>query len=163
MRLTVRRLSDMELEPSRKIFVKLNKYKFPAIIPINICEDLSSESKNKRNKIVALLSLISLFRVLPTKVLPETSTITKPFNGISKSLDTSLIKEALLRLNLRMKEREYFKFKLTLSQKAGPNGKLSLLNTGIDALAFIRYPTLLINYFVFNKELYGIRGIIFSI
>jgi len=45
MRLTVRRLSGMDLEPSDKIFVKLNKLKFPAIIPKDLCEDLLNKEK----------------------------------------------------------------------------------------------------------------------
>lgn len=45
MRLTVRRLSGMDLEPSKKIFVKLNKLKLPAIIPIELCVDLLDTEK----------------------------------------------------------------------------------------------------------------------
>jgi hypothetical protein len=37
MRITVRVLAEIEVFPSKKIFVKLN-YKFPAIIPLHLCE-----------------------------------------------------------------------------------------------------------------------------
>lgn len=140
MRLTVRRLSGIELEVSKKIFVKLNKYKFPAIIPLDLCEDILNKDKPWRSRlIVAVLSLISLFRVLPTKVKPDLTSIIEPFNGVSRSLDATLIREALVRLNMLKKGRN-LELKMTLSQKAGPNGKISLFNTAIDALAFVAYP-----------------------
>jgi len=45
MRLTVRRLSGMDLEPSKEIFVKLNKYNFPAIIGSDLSENLLNKEK----------------------------------------------------------------------------------------------------------------------
>jgi hypothetical protein len=45
MRLTVRRLSGMDLEPSKEIFVKLNKYNFPAIIGAELSECLLNKEK----------------------------------------------------------------------------------------------------------------------
>jgi len=45
MRLTVRRLANLDLKPSSEIFVKLNKYKLPAIIPLDICEDILSTER----------------------------------------------------------------------------------------------------------------------
>jgi hypothetical protein len=62
-----------------------------------------------------------------------------------------------------LKERQVkLDFKLTLSQKAGPNGKISLFNTGIDAIAFIHYPRNLINLLRFNM-IYGFKGILLNI
>jgi len=95
-------------------------------------------------------------------VEPDLTTITSPFIGVSKTLDASLIKEALVRLNM-LKGRANLKFELTLSQKAGPNGKISLFNTAIDALAFILYPKNLLSFIMFNIKTYKFRGILFNI
>jgi hypothetical protein len=154
MRLTVRRLSNSPLEPSDKIFVKLGKSKFPAIIPKEICDDLLNVDKHfRRNLIIAVLSLISLFRVLPTKVKPDISTITDPFNGVSKEIDDVLLINSLKVLNM-FKKGSKLGFSLNLSQKAGPNGKVSMLNTAIDALSLLLYPRIFISFMIFNHKLF---------
>jgi transposase len=48
----------------------------------------------------ALLTVLSISRVFPTKVKPDLSTITDPFSGLSKSLDRDLIIKSLKELKL---------------------------------------------------------------
>jgi hypothetical protein len=48
----------------------------------------------------ALLSILSIHRVFPTKVDPSVSTIVDPFNGTARFLDPLLIIKSLKELRL---------------------------------------------------------------
>jgi len=157
LRLTVRRMAEIDLHPSKKIFVKLNRMNFPAIIPLDICSIiLGNKGPIKRwSCIVAVLTIISLFRVLPTVVKPDYSSITDPFNGISDSIDSSLLTESLSRLKWKS-SGGILDFTLKGSLKAGPNGKVSLLTFANDATAFIHDPLSIIHFIFYNLKYFGL-------
>nr|DBA06982.1 TPA_asm: RNA-dependent RNA polymerase [Mitovirus cefi 1] len=162
MRLTVRRLANIELHKNPKIFVKLDKNQFPAIIGKDITNSiLKSGRTNYILLTVAVLTVLSVFRVLPTKVKPEISTIIEPFTGIGESLSSELISKALKQL--KIKRIGNLKLKLKGSLKAGPNSKVSLMGTCLDAMAFWYYPKHLFHLINFLIRVYGVQGILYSL
>jgi hypothetical protein len=131
----------------------------------NKMEDMPLPYNTKR--IVAVLTLVGIFRVLKTSVIPTVSTIVAPFSGEYKTLPKETIKEALIQLTKEktkgkgrfdfvtgtMKYQEVEKdwgdiqslvkvgrFHPHLSAKAGPNAPLSTWSAAIDALAFMHEP-----------------------
>nr|WPJ73117.1 RNA-dependent RNA polymerase [Valsa mali mitovirus 1] len=165
MRLTVRRLAGIELNPSKKIFVKLNKLRFPAIIPLEICTSMTRTWHRLRvtREVIGILSVISIFRILPTSVKPDFQTIIAPFTGTTKTLDDSLIKVALKNLKINKFEG---KLGITVkgSLKSGPNGTVSLLTSSLDAFAFCGDPLRFYYMVSFSLKTYGlIRGGLWSL
>jgi hypothetical protein len=103
MRIVVRRLANEEVVKSTSIFVKTDKDGFPTLIPKLIVSSILNKElpTHKRKKLVgALLTCLSVHRVFPTKVDPSLDTILTPFNGLSKTLDRSLLIKSLKELNL---------------------------------------------------------------
>jgi hypothetical protein len=179
------------------IFIRLDHYGLPCILPLKLREyireyvramdysesgtgfELKVQSEFHPNKwenaplpyhtkkIVAILSLVGIFRVLKTSVEPSLSTIVAPFTGEYKTLPKDTIKEALTALTkekTKGKGRFDFvtgtmkyqivekdngriqdiinigRFHPHLSAKAGPNAPLSTWSAAIDALAFMHEP-----------------------
>jgi hypothetical protein len=104
LRITIRLLAGQQVEKSTSVFVKTDKKGFPVIIPIYIRDHILDESKIapyiKKNLIRALITVLSINRVFPTKVEPTIDTIIAPFNGLSKTLDRSLLIKSLKELKL---------------------------------------------------------------
>lgn len=90
--------------------------------------------------IIGILTLLSIFRVFKTKVEPDFSTITQPFNGFVRTIPGELVSRALQEMGLKDASLSIGKFKPFISANAGPNGKLSTWSAGIDALAFLHSP-----------------------
>jgi len=106
--------------------------------------------------IVAVLTMVAIFRVLSTKVDASLKSIVDNFSGLEKSLPIPMIKAALLALipgprkwNKELKRMESVgggirltigKFIPHMSTKAGPNGKLSTWGSALDAIAFMHEP-----------------------
>jgi hypothetical protein len=102
-RILVRRLANVEVEKSTSVFVKTDKHGFPVIIPKLLRDSILFKElpTHKRKKLIgALLTCLSIHRVFPTKVDPDLSTIIAPFNGLSQTLDSSLLIKSLKELNL---------------------------------------------------------------
>lgn len=110
-----------------------------------------------QSKIVSILSIVSIFRVLSTSVAVSISTITGPFTGTSKSFPKTDILDGLnnfvppkMRFDIKTMTQvpvsveriqvSIGKFSPHLSPKSGPNGPLSTLCSGLDALAFMHDP-----------------------
>jgi hypothetical protein len=118
------------------ICVSRDSHGFPRILPLNIRLFLS-EYKSNQSKVKAVLTLLSIYRVFPTKPKPKLDTITDPFIGVSERLS-----------DLRPAVREIFgvsEFKLgnprlIKLETAGPNASKSAWSSSIDVLAFIHYP-----------------------
>lgn len=103
LRILVRRLANVDVEKSTSIFVKTDKHGFPVIIPILLRDSILNKElpTHKRKKIIgALITCISIHRVFPTKVKPDLESILSSFNGLSQSLDNSLLIKSLKELNL---------------------------------------------------------------
>lgn len=157
LRLTIRALAGSPEQICQgAIRVKRDKFGLPTIIPlwlryllIQFIENNGHlETQKARKAVIAILTLLSIFRIFPTKVKPSLDSITKPFDGKAKSLNPEMVKEALdsilttndgrrLRISIRA-------FKPHVSSKAGPNGPFNTWGAGMDALAFIHEPKQLI-------------------
>jgi len=164
MRLAVRRIAEIDLYPSKKIFVKLNKYNFPNIIPLTLCEViLNNSGPIKRWKcIILVLTILSIFRTLKTEVKPDYSSIEKKFEGVTETLSHELLTEALSRLGW-LKVGRNLVLRLKGSLKAGPNGKISLMCFALDAIAFLHYPKKIFHFIRFNIAYYGwSKGLMWS-
>lgn len=120
MRLVIRALSgNPEPKFQSGIMVKRDHKGLPTIIPSKLRVFLSDYRNNQR-VVVCILSIISVFRVFPTNVKPSLETIIAPFDGVTRTFDSSVIKLALDEIT------KGFSFKLsppTLLQleTAGPN------------------------------------------
>jgi hypothetical protein len=98
MRITVRLLAQCPVEKSTKVYVKTDRRGYPTIIPSKLREGLlhrSSFPALLKYLGGAILTILSIHRVFPTKVKPSLDTITKPFSGASRILDCALIKSTL--------------------------------------------------------------------
>lgn len=87
-----------------------------------------------------VLTMLSWFRAASPKYSKTNfGTITNPFVGVSETLDTTELVEALKRLGimtLQVKKPSVFH----ASPKAGPNFPIATFGIGLDLLAWIRDP-----------------------
>jgi len=123
MRLVIRSLAGNP-EPLflKGVMVKRDHNGLPTIIPLSLRKALLDFSNNQR-VVVCILSILSVFRVFPTKVRPSLGTIIEPFNGITRTINSSLIKRALVELtpgSLHLRSPTLLKL-----ESAGPNAKKS--------------------------------------
>jgi len=154
MRITVRRLANNEVEKSTSVFVKTDKGGFPTIIPKPIIEAILNKEvpTHKRKKLIgSLLTCLSIHRVFPTKVDPSIDTIMAPFNGLSKTLDRSLLIKSLKELKLYNTYTKNSRCSLYWSEASGPNTIIAGFGSINDALALLHSPNVLYNIF---KSLY---------
>jgi len=146
VRVLVRLLAGNEVVKSTKVFVKTDKQGFPVIIPKDLRDVilLNEVRPHIRKKMIgALLTILSLYRVFPTKVNPSTSTITEPFNGLSKSLDSDLLIKSLKELGLYKSYKKNNRCRLYWSEAAGPNSAIAGFGSINDALALLHTPSIL--------------------
>lgn len=124
--------------------VKRDHNGLPTIVPSTLRKSLKDYRDNQRT-VVCILSIISVYRVFPTKVKPKLGTITDPFDGITRTIDSSAIKLALAEIT------RGFSFKLSPPtllklETAGPNAVKSAWGASIDALAFVDHPITFYHY-----------------
>lgn len=123
LRLVIRNLSGSP-EPLylKGVMVKRDHNGLPTIIPLSLRKLLLNFRDNQR-VVVCILSILSVFRVFPTKVKPSLGTIIAPFDGMNRSIDTAILKKALVELipgTLRLRSPHLLKL-----ESAGPNAKRS--------------------------------------
>jgi len=114
----------------------------PSILPLEIRKFLDHERSSgfpSQVRVAGILSLLSLFRVMPTKVKPSLDTILDGFSGLARTFDRDIIRRSLLALTGNLPSNN-FQFKLIGGESAGPNGAKSAWMSGVDALAFIHSP-----------------------
>nr|WLK77422.1 RNA-dependent RNA polymerase [Suillus luteus mitovirus 5] len=139
-RLTIRFLSGQSETLSNKIAVKLDHTGLPVIIPFPLREVIRKRSFiNDRGLIICLLTILSLYRVCPTKVKPSLDTITGSFEGLSETFNSNIIGSAVKDLVGDTKLR-LGKFRIIGGESTGPNSYKSVWGSDIDAIAFIHYP-----------------------
>jgi hypothetical protein len=160
MRLLIRALSGNP-EPSspvKGVMVKRDHNGLPTIIPSSLRACLlPGEWRGYQNIIVCILSIVSVYRVFPTKVKPKLDTVTDPFSGLNKTFDKSQINLALKEL-LGRTQISLSIPKLIKLETASPNTVKSAWGASIDALAFIDHPIALYNYIVYMwyQKSYGL-------
>jgi len=77
-----------------------------------------------------------VFRVFPTKVAPKLDTIVSEFTGLSRSLDPTTLRAAIIDLLGKRFEINMAKPTLIKLEKAHPNGTKSSWGASLDALGF---------------------------
>jgi len=148
-----------------RIMVRKDRWGLPVIIPkylriflrlyfvyISNKSIFHLEYKGINNVITCILSLLSIYRIFPTKPLPSLDTITGPFTGIWKSIDSAMLVRAMKEIPLK-----FFKLeapKLLLIESAGPNGFKSTWTCALDVIAFILNPMLLFSYITYAYKVH---------
>jgi hypothetical protein len=128
----------------------------PLIIPGDL--RLRMEAKDLR-VIKVVLTVLSVFRVMPAAPKLKLETITSPFKGVFKTTPEIIsVVQQLKRLFVGKTTEEYFnadrspfvvRRRLITLTTAGPNHKTQLLGYPLDALALTRNPKLLKAFTVF--------------
>jgi len=99
----------------------------------------------------AVLTVLSMYRVLNFVAKPDLATITDPFNGISPLLDINELGRVLSLFPRRaVKGLSWF-----ISESAGPNGPRATWFAGADAIAIIENPRQwfhLLTFMVINRQ-----------
>jgi hypothetical protein len=135
-----------------KPYIQKNSMGIPLIIPGALRTILKREVRDTK-VIRALMSLISIYRVFHVDVRPSLTTITSPFDGISKVLDVELIRASLKDLSistLKLKTISHL-----VLESASPNAPKSTFGAPLDLLAYckdINYSLRLIKYLLYHKE-----------
>ena len=103
------------------ILVARDSHGLPRIIPINFRSTLIEFKKNQ-SLVKTLLTVLSVYRVFPTKPKPKLSTITDPFTGISTELVNleEAVQEVLGRSKIKLNSPKLIKL-----ETAGPNASKS--------------------------------------
>nr|UPW42262.1 MAG: putative RNA dependent RNA polymerase [Sichuan mito-like virus 42] len=166
-RIVTRKLANQTVEPSKKIFVKRNKFGYPKIIPRELQKQLILarnpylRDEKVRNLwiIVPILTIISLYRVLPTKVKPSLDTILDKHSGEILTFHPSLVREALV--DLKVYKLIVGRITFTYSDKAGPNTRIAKFGIIQDALAYLHYPDHMYNLLLYLWNNKGKRLFIF--
>lgn len=159
MRLTIRALagSPEAISPVKGVMVKRDHRGLPSIIPLSLRHLLSRGPKEENKTLVALLSMLSVFRVFPTSVKPSLGTIIEPFSGVTRTIDLSILRPAVLEI-FSSRELKLSKFELIKPESAGANTIKSGWASSIDALAFIWNPRYLLCYsrWMWTNGAYGL-------
>ena len=117
------------------IGVRVNQYGLPVIIPSPLRALLRHEGDTTTTR--TLLTVLSIFRVFPTKVKPDLGTITAPHSGITLTLEgIQDVAKSLVRGRLKSKPIKGF-----ISESAGPIDKSATMGSPFDAFALLGYPT----------------------
>lgn len=99
----------------------------------------------------AYLTLLSVFRVLPTTVKVKLDTIVSDFTGTVKTFESSVLKLAIKDLlgnhSLNIKRQQLIKM-----ETASPNGRKSAWGSSVDSLAFLCYPKSLISFIKYQSK-----------
>jgi len=129
-------------------------------LPLIIPGDLRLRMEAKDPKIIkVVLTVLSVFRVMPACPKLKLETITSPFKGVFKTTPEIIsVVQQLKQLFVDKKTKDYFSAdrspfvvnrRLITLTTAGPNHKNQLLGYPLDALALTRYPNLLNAFTVF--------------
>jgi hypothetical protein len=116
-------------------------------------------ARKNLNILRAVLTLLSTFRVMDAKLNLKIETITSPFSGISQTLPNDEVFLALKRLlgnnRFSLEQAKEIPFaqerRLLCITKAGPNGKVSMKNSIIDAYAILKNPHIYSNLIKLSK------------
>jgi len=129
--------------PDKGILVSRDRYGIPKVIPLGLRGILSKDPSNVM-VIRLVLTLISIYRVFPTRVKPNLDTIIGPFSGISPHLpqeEIDKVVHAFIRRKIGFGRLRGF-----ISESAGPNMNVATWSCGFDALAFIYNPRQLLYF-----------------
>lgn len=109
----------------------------PKILPSSLRDSIRAR---ETKEIRAILTIVSLFRVLQCEPKPKLETITSPFKGMSPDLPRYEVMAVLKELKPLIKP---FENTLHISMAAGPNKNPAALGLSLDAFALKDKPELL--------------------
>jgi len=121
--------------------VKRDSRGLPKILPVQVRSILSRcDFIKDRNILIAILSLVSIFRVMGFKVTESLKTIVSQFSGITKSYDPAILGSAIFNLFGPGRKLTFGPVKAVILESAGPNGFKSTWAASLDAVAYLFYP-----------------------
>jgi hypothetical protein len=130
LRLITRVLAGYPKELSRGIAVKLDKHGLPTILPIPWRTFIMSfivEDKDDMFRgvpvIVSILSMVSIFRSIPTRPRLKLDSILNPFSGVSPSFTADEVKSVLKSMGVSIRFTRFRSF--VNSYSSGPNVRVS--------------------------------------
>jgi hypothetical protein len=103
----------------KAVGVRVNQYGLPVIIPPSLRRSLSLHEES-RVTTRCILTLLSIFRVFPTKVKPDLGSIINPFTGITRTLSNI---EVHARRFCKGHKLSFGPIKGFISESAGPVAK----------------------------------------
>nr|UYL94479.1 MAG: RNA-dependent RNA polymerase [Leptosphaeria biglobosa mitovirus 2] len=127
--------------------VKVDMLGLPKIIPFHLRKFLINfkNTKGSQREVIGILTVLSIFRVFPTRVKPSLSSVTQPFNGLFRTF--TVPKEVYKELGLSQKSLCHLRpAKLINAESSGPNSYKAIWGGVIDALALLHHPKPFINY-----------------
>jgi hypothetical protein len=126
------------------------QYGLPSIIP----GDLRILIRKRDPRVIrAVLTILTLFRVMKCKPKVKIESITDPFDGKCDTLPDFEVMEAVSPFKLKL---PYPQNTFHLSFAAGPNTKPSILGMSIDALALMDKPKLLDSIRILSESFGGL-------
>jgi len=127
-------------KPQKGVQVRVGKSGLPLVIPAKlrffIARFRAAGNYHDRTVVRIILSILSFYRVLQFKALPDLSTITGAFTGVSASFAPAELRNVLTLFKLRVAGN----LSWTISEAAGPNGPKATWFSGCDAIALIFHP-----------------------
>jgi len=121
--------------------VKRDSRGLPKILPVQVRSILERcDFIKDRNVLIAILSLVSVFRVMGFKVTESLKTIVSQFSGITKSYDPAILGSAIFNLFGPGRKLTFGPVKAVILESAGPNGFKSTWAASLDAIAYLFYP-----------------------
>jgi len=123
--------------------VKRDKLGLPTILPLRIRAALSDRVLLDKTLVKSILTIMSLFRSFKFVTEPDLGPITRPFSGVTQTLESAVIRKALR--NLKLNFIQVRRAKSFYSSKAGPNISHATFGSVYDALAFVHNPSVLYN------------------
>lgn len=131
------------------IFVAITGKGLPKLLPLTLRKSMiiGKLHDNAEGKLVirAVLTVLSIYRVMGAKPVLKLGTIIDPFKGQSQELPHYEISTALHWFglkSLRLQQPDIF----FISESAGPNYAKATYGAPLDALAYIRYPLVWYNF-----------------
>lgn len=127
-------------KPQKGVQVSVGKSGLPLIIPARlrffIARFRDAGNFHDRTVLRIVLSILSFYRVLQFKALPDLSTITGAFTGVSASFAPAELRSVLTMFKLKVTGD----LSWTISEAAGPNGPKATWFSGCDAIALMFHP-----------------------
>jgi len=131
------------------IFVAITGKGLPKLIPLILRKSMIAgklrDSGEGKLVIRAVLTVLSIYRVMGARPVIKLGTITDPFKGTSCTLPQYEIVHALHSLGLKSIRLQQPDLN-TISDSAGPNYAKATYGAPLDAIAYIRYPRVWYNW-----------------
>lgn len=131
------------------IFISITGKGLPKLIPLTLRKFMIAgklrDSTEGKLVVRAVLTVLSIYRVMGARPVVKLGTITDPFKGTSCTLPQYEIDRSVHLLGLKMlrlQQPDLF----TISESAGPNYAKATYGAPLDAIAYIRYPFIWYNW-----------------